>query len=230
VGCARTYAAHARSHGNSRASVYHARSARAKVRTSGIQQRADEEAKKATVGRENNSAKRRLPPYLRKDTLPCSISAMKQAQIQESFERWNRLWQESPRYALATSIDPRILNGAFISLTQHLPKRHISLMLWLRTRHISLNQHLHRIGKSPSPDCPHCASTPETTQHFLLLCPQYARERHILSNTLKCNATSIPFLLSNVKATSPLIRYVNSTGRLKPTFGEVPPPTRNDKR
>ncbi|KAJ8580745.1 hypothetical protein M405DRAFT_833786, partial [Rhizopogon salebrosus TDB-379] len=55
-------------------------------------------------------------------------------------------------------------------------------------------------------------------------------ERHILSNTLKRNATSIPFLLSNVKATGPLIRYVNSTGRLKPTFGEVPPPTRNDKR
>jgi hypothetical protein len=155
---------------------------------------------------------------------------MKQAQKQESSERWKRLWQESPRHALATSIDPKILTGAFISLTQHLPKRHISLMIWLRTRHISLNQHLHRIGKSPSPDCPHCEGTPETTQHFLLLCPQYARERHILTNTLKRNASSIPFLLSNSKAVTPLIRYVNSTGRLRPTFGDVIPPIRKDKR
>jgi hypothetical protein len=46
----------------------------------------------------------------------------------------------------------------------------------------------------------------------------------------KLVVSSIPFLLSNVKATGPLIRYVNSTGRLKPTFGEVPPPTRKDKR
>ncbi|KAJ8589215.1 hypothetical protein M405DRAFT_217379 [Rhizopogon salebrosus TDB-379] len=61
-------------------------------------------------------------------------------------------------------------------------------------------------------------------------CPQYARERHILTNTLKRSASSIPFLLSNAKATAPLIRYVNSTGRLKPTFGEVPPPTHKDKR
>ncbi|OAX37822.1 hypothetical protein K503DRAFT_820209, partial [Rhizopogon vinicolor AM-OR11-026] len=37
------------------------------------------------------------------------------------------------------------------------------------------------------------------------------------------------FLLSNQKAIAPLIRFVNSTGGLKPTFGDVPPPTHSDK-
>jgi hypothetical protein len=102
-------------------------------------------------------------------------------------------------------------------------------MLWLRTRHISLNQHLHRVGKSPTPDCPHREGTMETVQHFLLSCPQYVRERHILSNGLRRSASSIPFLLSNKKASAPLIRYVNSTGGLKSTFGDVPPQLRTDK-
>jgi len=190
---------------------------------------ADREAKKAAEDHRNNSARKRLPPYLRKGVLPSSISALRQAQRQESFERWARTWKLSPRYERITSIDPKILTGSFLSLVKHLPKRHISLMLWLRTRHISLSQHLHRIGKSPTPDCPHCEGTTETIQHFLLSCPQYARERHILSNALRRSAPSIPFLLSNQKVSIPLIRYVNSTGRLKSTFGDVPPQLRTDK-
>ncbi|KAG1795200.1 uncharacterized protein HD556DRAFT_400242 [Suillus plorans] len=90
-------------------------------------------------------------------------------------------------------------------------------MLWLRTRHISLNQHLHRIGKSASPNCPHCEDTPETVQRFLLRCPQYAREGHTLTSVLRRRASSIKYLLTDVKATAHLIRFVNSTGRLKPT-------------
>lgn len=41
---------------------------------------ADQEAKKAAESHRNNSARRRLPPYLRKAVLPYSISALKQAQ------------------------------------------------------------------------------------------------------------------------------------------------------
>ncbi|OAX32249.1 hypothetical protein K503DRAFT_672141, partial [Rhizopogon vinicolor AM-OR11-026] len=52
-------------------------------------------------------------------------------------------------------------------------------------------------------------------------CPQYAHERHILSNTLRRQATSISYLLTSDKATKLLMRFINSTGRLKPTFGEI---------
>ncbi|KAG2739481.1 hypothetical protein P692DRAFT_201678915, partial [Suillus brevipes Sb2] len=108
-----------------------------------------------------------------------------------------------------------------VSLVQHLPKRHVSMLLWLRTSHISLNQHLFRIGKSPTPNCPHCEDKVETVIHFLLSCPHYARARHALTNALHRRASSLPYLLSNSKATTPLIRYVNSTGRLRSTFGDV---------
>ena len=88
-------------------------------------------------------------------------------------------------------------------------------------RHIGLNVHLHRINRSETPHCPICDDTDETINHFLFICPQYDRERHILANALNCKATSLPFLLADPKATEHFLRYVNSTGRFKPTFGDV---------
>ncbi|KAG2043623.1 hypothetical protein BDR03DRAFT_852050, partial [Suillus americanus] len=76
---------------------------------------------------------------------------------------------------------------------------------------------------------PHCETTAETVLHFLITCPHYARARHILTSALRRRASSISYLLSSPKASAPLIRYVHSTGRLKSTFGNVPPQTRNDR-
>ncbi|KAG2112530.1 hypothetical protein DEU56DRAFT_704753, partial [Suillus clintonianus] len=74
---------------------------------------ADEEAKKAAKSSEENSPKEHLPPYLRKGILPSSVSALKQAQRQESSERWARHWLQSPRFQHTTRIDPRTISGSF---------------------------------------------------------------------------------------------------------------------
>lgn len=94
----------------------------------------------------------------------------------------------------------------------------------LCTGHAPLNKHLHRIGKIESPYCLHCWQTEETVHHFLLLCPFYQRERHTLINVLGHKASSISYLLTDPDATPHLIRYINASGRLKKTFGEVPLP------
>lgn len=190
---------------------------------------ADIKAKKSTKNREDNSPRRCLPPFLCKGVLPSSVSVLKQAQRLNLSERWALSWQTSPHYTHSCHIDPHIIAGLFISLVKHLPKQHISLILWLHTNHISLNYHLHHIGKSPIPDCPHCKGTTETVEYFLLDCPQYVHEHFILANILKCNTTSIPYLLSNTKAINPLINFVNSSGRLKPTFGDIPLPSQKEK-
>ncbi|KAG2129734.1 hypothetical protein DEU56DRAFT_741184 [Suillus clintonianus] len=109
----------------------------------------------------------------------------------------------------------------YLKLTNGLPKRQSSIYIQLRTRHIPLNYHLHRINKSESPHCPTCPGTNETIHHFIFECPQYQRERHIYANATRRNALSITHLLSSEKATPHLLRYINSTGRLKPTFGEI---------
>ncbi|KIJ04937.1 hypothetical protein PAXINDRAFT_94100, partial [Paxillus involutus ATCC 200175] len=110
----------------------------------------------------------------------------------------------------------------FLKLVSPLPKRHISLILWLRTAHIALNKHLHRIKKVASPLCPYCENI-ETVEHYLTSCPQFIRERHVLSNALGRSAGSVSLLLAQPKAVNPLVSFVNSTGRLKETFGNVHP-------
>ncbi|KAG2062887.1 hypothetical protein BDR04DRAFT_1164515 [Suillus decipiens] len=52
----------------------------------------------------------------------------------------------------------------------------------------------------------------------LLDCPHYRRERHTLACALGRKATSLPYLLPDSEATPHLVKYVNATGRLRPTF------------
>lgn len=182
---------------------------------------ADKQAKKAAEGRQNNSPRNQLPNFLRSNSLPLSISALKQAHHQSTQNRWTRLWAKSPRYARTHSIDPNILHRSFVKLTKTYPKRLTGLLMCLRTRHAPLNEHLHRINKSPTSSCPHCPNVNENVHHFLITCPHYHHERHTLIRALGRKATSIPHLLTNEEAIPHLTRYVNATGRMKSTFGEI---------
>ncbi|KAG2127092.1 hypothetical protein DEU56DRAFT_707821, partial [Suillus clintonianus] len=74
---------------------------------------ADKEAKRAAKDKRDTSNHNKLPPFLRKNSLPCSISALKQAQRTESAAQWARIWAKSPRYQRAAAIDPNLLSGSF---------------------------------------------------------------------------------------------------------------------
>jgi hypothetical protein len=106
---------------------------------------ADERAKKAAEGPQSNSPLENLPPYLATGQLLDSVSAIKQAHKKDTKSRWERLWAKSPRYEHTKQIDPNVLSNSFTKLVANLPKRLISLYMYFRTHHISLNQHLHRI-------------------------------------------------------------------------------------
>lgn len=109
----------------------------------------------------------------------------------------------------------------YLKLINGLPKRTSSFYIQMRTRHIPLNLHLNRMKKSDTPSCPICPETDETIHHYLFDCPQYRRERHLLSIALGRNAISLSYILTSEKATPHFIRFINSTGRFKPTFGEL---------
>ncbi|KAG2033274.1 hypothetical protein BDR03DRAFT_967858, partial [Suillus americanus] len=66
-----------------------------------------------------------------------------------------------------------------------------------------------------------CRDVNETIHHYLFDCPQYQRERRIFADAVRRNATFIAHILTSEKALPHLIRYINSTGRFKPTFGEL---------
>jgi hypothetical protein len=119
------------------------------------------------------------------------------------------------------SIDNSAPSKKYIRLTKLLDRRQSSILFQLRTGHISLNHHLFRIHKSESPSCPHCHGiTVETVKHFLLDCPHYRKERHLLQRKLHRNAASLSFLLNNPAAVIPLLKFVHSTGRFKTFFGK----------
>ncbi|KAG2043553.1 hypothetical protein BDR03DRAFT_941697 [Suillus americanus] len=96
--------------------------------------------------------------------------------------------------------------------------------MFLHTNHTPLNKHLHCIRKANSPYCTHCPDKEETAHHFLIECPHYQHEHHSMMNALGCQASSLPFLLTNPNAAPHLVEYVNATGRMRSVLGEVPLP------
>jgi ribonuclease HI len=136
----------------------------------------DKHAKKAAEGRQNNSPTASLPEFLRFKSLPLSISALKAAYHQSTKKRWKRLWQKSPRFNRINRIDPKLIDRSFVKLTADFPKRLTGIYMALRTGHAPLRRHLHRLGKEPSPFCPHCPEIEESVHHFLLDCQHYRRQ------------------------------------------------------
>ncbi|KIK80713.1 hypothetical protein PAXRUDRAFT_36112 [Paxillus rubicundulus Ve08.2h10] len=123
-------------------------------------ERADEEAKEAAKSAGNNSLRKCLPTFL--------ILAIKQEQNSITKKCWERLWAKSPRHAHTLKYDKNLLSGSFMKLASNLPRRHASILVWLRTKHVLLNAHLHKITKADSSDCPHCPGTREDVPHFIL--------------------------------------------------------------
>ncbi|OJA07514.1 hypothetical protein AZE42_13178 [Rhizopogon vesiculosus] len=185
---------------------------------------ADKAAKLAATGKQHNSPKTRLPQYLRLESLPLSISALKQAHHKATHSRWTRMWSKSPRFTRIQQIDPNTINRSFLKLTATFPKRLTSMLMNLRSHHIPLNRHLHRIGKSDTPNCTHCPQSEETIHHFLFECRHFHRERHDLTNALGHKASSLSFLLTDINAIHYLVRFVNATKRFKTTLGEIKMP------
>ena len=175
-------------------------------------ERADVLAKQAAQG--TSSRKKKLPPYLRNKSLPLSISATRQTNLAYIRRTWKTRWKRSPRYQLINSIDKTLPSNKYLKLVAPLNRQHSAILTQLRTGHSPLNLHLFRIHRSETPSCPHCQGiTVETVKHYLLQCPHYQHERHILRRKLKRSADSLPFLLSNRAAIKPLINYIRSTKR-----------------
>ncbi|KAI6033804.1 hypothetical protein PISMIDRAFT_113320 [Pisolithus microcarpus 441] len=122
-----------------------------------------------------------------------------------------------------SNIEPNFPSKSFVELAGSLRKKQTGIYIQLRTGHIPLNRHLHRIKKSDTPLCLQCGEvTEESVQHYLFRCPRYERERHVLHMALGRKATQAAYLLNNVNARTHLLKYINATKRLRTPFGEVP--------
>ena len=125
---------------------------------------------------------------------------------------------------LQCSIDNSAPSKKCLRLICDLDRWQASILFQLRTEHIGLNLHLFRIRKAESPACPLCQGlTVESVKHFLLDCPHYRQQHHILQRMLRRNAGSLSFLLSCPVAVKPLLKFDQSTGHFNTPCCDLAP-------
>ncbi|KAG1718989.1 hypothetical protein EDD22DRAFT_975221 [Suillus occidentalis] len=133
-------------------------------------------------------------------TLKTRYDAIKQAHRERTHARWAKVWSTSPRFQHIQHIDPHAIKRSFLKLTSSFSKRLTGLLNGLRTRHLPLNQHLFRLTKVDSPDCPYCPQTDKTIPHYLFECPQYLAARQVISQALGRKSTSLSHILADLDA------------------------------
>ncbi|OBZ68012.1 hypothetical protein A0H81_12025 [Grifola frondosa] len=179
---------------------------------------ADLEAKRAARG--DSSPIEDLPDILR-DGLPRSATKMRQVFLTDLQGKAKTTWNSSlPNLSPASTRDSP--PGNMKNSLEKMPRRQANILFQLRTEHVPLQKHLHRIRRAESPICPACHAAPETVHHFLLTCPAHAHHRWAhLDRALGHAGRSLSCLLNTSTAMKPLFSFINATGRLSETFGNA---------
>jgi hypothetical protein len=176
---------------------------------------ADKEAK--TAAKHGSSPNQKLPSQLRK-TLSRSKSAVRQAYHAKLKHAATKEWQKSPRHERMKRIDPAPPSDKFSKQTSEMLRKHASLLFQLRSGHIPLNKHLHRIQKADSPTCPCCHQHNETVMH----CPAHKNARNEMIRAGGRGARNLSKLLTEPKLFPHLLRFIGHSGRMRTVFGEIP--------
>jgi uncharacterized protein YfcZ (UPF0381/DUF406 family) len=166
-----------------------------------------------------------LPPLLR-NTLPLSISAIKQNFLKLTKKKWREQWMASPRYQKAARTDPNLPMKVHAKSLEGLTQAQASLIFQIKTEHIPLNKYLHHIKKIESNKCTACSQITnresiESVRHFLFECPAYSNDRRKFDAKLGCNSRDLKAILSNRKHTMELIQYIGCTKRFEPNLGDL---------
>ncbi|OBZ72553.1 hypothetical protein A0H81_08075, partial [Grifola frondosa] len=180
---------------------------------------ADREVKHAAQG--DSSPDEVLPGTLR-GGLPRSVMKMKQLFLTSLQDKAKKVWTTSRWGKNFARLDKGLPSKKYEKLIGKLPRRQANILFQLHTEHIPLQKHLHRIWKADSPLCLSCLAALETVHHFLLTCPAHNCHRwEHLDHFLGHAGHSLSNLLNTSTILKPLLNYINVTGRLAPTFGNI---------
>ncbi|KIL54719.1 hypothetical protein M378DRAFT_18621 [Amanita muscaria Koide BX008] len=172
----------------------------------------DVEAKKAAEGETSSGGE--LPKILQKN-LPTNKAAEKQRFNKEVKEVRAERWKRYAEGRFISKTAPELPSKKHCVKLGELSRKGASIWTQLKTGHVGLNKHLHRIKVTDSPKCTSCKTHDESVEHYLLHCKAYKRERIAMKRRIKGGTKDIGRLLGNQRNANAVIDYVVATGRLK---------------
>jgi hypothetical protein len=125
--------------------------------------------------------------------------------------RWLAESTASPRFLRLSLYDNAKPSSTVARMYSSLSRPQSSVLTQLCTTHVLLNAYLYCFHLGPSPDCALCL-VPETVPHFLLLCPQYRRQRLDLIRRLGTARLSLRLLLAVKSDPKPVLEFARDIG------------------
>ena len=131
-------------------------------------------------------------------------------------EQWIQEWDKERHKASQLhdiSTRPHVAAGAKL-YAQISSRRRLTWLTRLRTGHSGLNEFLHRFNLIEEPQCS-CTCGTESVRHYLLICPNYERERDKLRRSVGMQGMRVECLLGDNNLIHHTLDYVAETKRFK---------------
>ncbi|KAJ3907874.1 hypothetical protein F5879DRAFT_939597 [Lentinula edodes] len=113
-----------------------------------------------------------------------------------------------------------IASRRFWKLARDLPRKLTCILTQLRTGHIPLQKHLHRIHRADTLICPCCEQQPETVFHYLFPCPAHRRARDCFRIRVPRTQWNMSSLLTCRSTLPQLFHYIDDTKRFHHIIGD----------
>lgn len=105
------------------------------------------------------------------------------------------------------------MQATHLKAISKLKKHAVATISQMRSGHVPLFSYLHRISLRSDPECA-CTMGTETTEQFLLLCPQHEEHRQTLQHRLQVKDIDLNMkILHNPKAYPAIATYIENTWR-----------------
>jgi hypothetical protein len=131
--------------------------------------------------------------------------------------QWRREWVLSPRRRKMERIDESFPFNEYRKRQYKLTRNQASTLFQVRSGHIPLNSHLHRINKSETKLCQQCEPNDEaheeTVTHFLFECIAYTAQRQKLARTIGRHNLNLEDIMASSKYMKALSCYITKTRR-----------------
>jgi hypothetical protein len=119
---------------------------------------------------------------------------------------------EVPRFTKMSQIDLNLPNRKILKLLSLLPRRASSILVQLRTGHVSLNAFLKKIKVLDTTLCRKCRQ-PATITHYLKHCTRFKEQCNHLRRKAGKACHAIPWLLGDPNIILFTLRYIQDTRR-----------------
>ena len=130
--------------------------------------------------------------------------------IHDKYEKWNEMWQKNSKKGKHYELHNSNPQQTFFKNFSNYEKLLFSIFLQMKIEHEYFKSYLYRLSAYESNQCNEECSETQTSEHLLLYCRHYLKERKEMKNNMKIFIT-LRTLFNTNESIKNVLKFIKNT-------------------